>query len=286
TARVRAEEEARARQAQLIHANRMTSLGTMVSGVAHEINNPNNLIMFNAPMIQGAWADADRVLASHFRESGEFLLGGLPYSEMRQVVPKLITGMTESSGRIRNIVEKLKNFARRDSENLDCKIALNEVIRAAASILNHEIVRGCRNFRLDLAENLPMVMGCAQQLEQVMINLIQNSLQALPDRTKGIRIATSVNRGTGMVEVRVIDEGGGMSDEVMKHLAEPFFSTKLDSGGLGLGLSISSSIVLEHNGTLDFTSEVGKGTTARITFPPVDSAMKSSPDVSAPNYSR
>jgi PAS domain S-box-containing protein len=286
TARVRAEEEVRARQAQLIHANRMTSLGTMVSGVAHEINNPNNLIMFNAPMIRAAWADADRVLASHYRENGEFSLGGLPYSEMRQVVPKLITGMTESSGRIRAIVEKLKNFARRDKEILDCKIDLNEVIRAAASILNHEIVKGCRNFRLDLAENLPMVKGCAQQLEQVMINLLMNSLQALPDRAKGIRVATSVNAETGVVEVRVIDEGVGISPELMNRLSEPFFSTKLESGGLGLGLSISSSIVLEHNGFLDFTSEVGKGTTARVAFPPVESDMESSPDVSVPKYSR
>ncbi|MDH3237366.1 MAG: PAS domain S-box protein [Deltaproteobacteria bacterium] len=286
TARVRAEEEARTRQAQLIHANRMTSLGTMVSGVAHEINNPNNLIMFNAPMIQAAWADADRVLASYFRESGEFSLGGLSYSEMRLVVPKLITGMTESSGRIRAIVEKLKNFARRDKEKLDCKIYLNEVVRAAVSILNHEIARGCRNFRLDLAENLPMVKGCAQQLEQVMVNLLMNSLQALPDRTKGIRVTTSVREETGMVEVRVIDEGVGISPELMSRLSEPFFSTKLDSGGLGLGLSISSSIVLEHNGSLDFTSEVGKGTTARVAFPPIDYAMESSPDLSVPNYSR
>ena len=286
TARIRAEEEARTRQAQLIHANRMTSLGTMVSGVAHEINNPNNLIMFNAPMIRAAWADADRVLASYFRESGEFSLGGLPYSEMRQVVPKLITGLTESSGRIRNIVEKLKNFSRRDEENLDCKIALNEVIQASVGILNHEIARGCRNFRLELAENLPMVKGCAQQLEQVMINLLMNSLQALPDRTKGIRVATSVSRETGTVEVLVRDEGVGMSDEVMKHLAEPFFSTKLDSGGLGLGLSISSSIVQEHKGVLEFTSEVGRGTTARITFPPIESDMDKTPDMSIPSYSR
>jgi PAS domain S-box-containing protein len=286
TARVHAEEEARARQAQLIHANRMTSLGTMVSGVAHEINNPNNLIMFNAPMIRAAWEDADRILASHYRENGEFSLGGLPYSEMRQVVPKLVTGMTESSKRIRAIVERLKNFARRDKENLDCKVALNEVILAAVAILSNEITRGCRNFRLELAENLPMVKGFAQQLEQVMINLFMNSLQALPDRTKGIRVATSVNDETGMVEVRVIDEGVGISPELMNRLSEPFFSTKLDSGGLGLGLSISSSIVLEHNGSLEFTSEVGKGTTARITFSPVDSDMESSPDVSVPKYPR
>ena len=286
TARVRAEEEARVRQAQLIHANRMTSLGTLVSGVAHEINNPNNLIMFNAPMIRAAWADADKVLEEYRRENGEFSLGGLPYSEMRKVVPKLIAGVSESSGRIRNIVEKLKNFARRDKENLECRIDLNEVIRASVAILNHEIVKSCRDFRVDLEENLPMVKGCAQQLEQVMVNLVMNAIQALPDETRGIEVSTRVDRETGRVEVRVRDEGVGMSPEVMKHIAEPFFSTKLDAGGLGLGLSISASIVRDHHGTLDFQSEVGKGTTARLSFPAIDPAMEGSPKVSVPKYAR
>jgi PAS domain S-box-containing protein len=286
TARVRAEEEARDRQAQLIHANRMTSLGTMVSGVAHEINNPNNLIMFNTPLVQAAWTDADRVLEAYQRENGDFSLGGLPYSEMRKVVPKLIVGMSESSVRIQAIVEKLKSFARRDKEDLDCKINLNEVIRASVTILNHEIVKGCRNFHLDLAESLPVVKGCAQQLEQVVINLLLNSLQALPDRSKEIRVSTRVNRETGRVEVLVRDEGAGMTPEVLRRLSEPFFSTKLDSGGLGLGLSISASIVQEHDGILNFTSEVGRGTTARIILPPVDPAREGSPKVSVPNCAR
>ncbi len=286
TARVRAEEEAMARQAQLIHANRMTSLGTMVSGVAHEINNPNNLIMFNAPMIQAAWKDADKILEEYHREYGEFSLGGLPYSEMRKVVPKLVAGMSDSSARIRDIVEKLKNFARRDKENLECRIDLNEVVHASVSILNHEIARVCRDFRVDLAENLPMVKGCAQQLEQVMVNLIMNALQALPYNHKGIRILTSVNGETGAVEIRVRDEGIGISAEVMKHIAEPFFSTKLDSGGLGLGLSISASIVRDHNGTLDFESEFGKGTTVTLSFPRIDPAVEDSPKVSVPKYGR
>ena len=286
TARVRAEEEARARQAQLIHANRMTSLGTMVSGVAHEINNPNNLIMFNAPMIKAAWADADKILEGYRRENGDFSLGGLPYSEMRKVVPRLIAGMSESSARIRTIVEKLKNFARRDKENLECRIDLNEVIRASVSILNHEIVKSCRDFRVDLEENLPMVKGCAQQLEQVMVNLVLNALEALPEKTRGVHVATLVNAETGMVEIRVRDEGVGMSAEVRKRISEPFFSTKFESGGLGLGLSISSSIVREHNGRLDFESEVGKGTTARLSFPSIDSAREESPKVSVPKYAR
>jgi signal transduction histidine kinase len=205
---------------------------------------------------------------------------------MRTVVPKLITGMSESSVRIRNIVERLKNFARRDRENLEGEINLNEVIRGAVAILNHEIVKGCHNFRLDLEKNLPMVKGCAQQLEQVVLNLILNSLQALPDKSKEIRIATLVNRDTGTVEMRVTDEGVGMTPGVMSRLSEPFFSTKLDAGGLGLGLSISASIIRDHHGTLDFASEVGKGTTARITLPPADHALEGSPQVSMPTQFR
>ena len=119
-----------------------------------------------------------------------------------------------------------------------------------------------------------------------MVNLVMNAIQALPDETRGIEVSTRVDRETGRVEVRVRDEGVGMSPEVMKHIAEPFFSTKLDAGGLGLGLSISASIVRDHHGTLDFQSEVGKGTTARLSFPAIDPAMEGSPKVSVPKYAR
>ena len=115
TTRIRMEEEAKLHQAQLIHANRMTSLGRTVSGVAHEMNNPNNLVMFNVPLILSAWKDAVPVLDAFFRENGDFSLGGLPYSEMKVVVPKMAAGISDASARIKSIVENLKNFARRDT---------------------------------------------------------------------------------------------------------------------------------------------------------------------------
>jgi len=273
TARIRLEEEARLQQARLIHANRMASLGTIVSGVAHEVNNPNNLVMFNAPMILSAWEDAVPVLDAYRRENGDFPLGGLPYSEMREVVPKLAAGISDASARIKAIVWNLKDFARQDIPRQQAPVRVNDVVRMAISILNHEILRATHRFEVAYGEDLPPVMGSSQQLEQVVINLLTNALQALPSSARGIRVSTRRVPGTREVEVRVEDEGVGMSPEVLERIKEPFFSTRLDSGGLGLGVSICRSIVQEHQGTLDFESEEGKGTRAVVRLPGIGDAI-------------
>ena len=235
TTRIRMEEDAKLQQAQLIHANRMTSLGKIVSGVAHEVNNPNNLVMFNAPMILSAWEDAVPVLDAYHRENGEFSLGGLPYSEMREVVPKMATGISDASARIKSIVENLKNFARRDTSRHQAAVQVNDVVRMAITILNHEILRATHCFEVAYGEDLPPVLGSSQQLEQVVINLLNNAFQALPSSRHGVRVSTGLSPETGAVEVSVADEGVGMSPEVLERIKEPFFSTHLDSGGLGLG---------------------------------------------------
>ena len=267
TTRIRMEEDAKLQQAQLIHANRMTSLGKIVSGVAHEINNPNNLVMFNAPLILSAWKDAEPVLDAFFRENGDFSLGGLPYSEMKEVVPKIAEGISDASSRIKAIVENLKNFARRDTSRHQAAVQVNDVVRMAVSILNHEILRVTHHFEVAYGEDLPPVMGSSQRLEQVVINLLNNALQALPSNRHRIRVTTRLAPETGEVALCVEDEGVGMSPEVLERIKEPFFSTHLDNGGLGLGVSICRSIVQEHKGTLEFESEVGKGTRAVVRLP-------------------
>lgn len=273
TSRVRMEEEAKVHQAQLIHANRMASLGTIVSGVAHEVNNPNNLIMFNAPMILSAWDDAVPILEAYFRENGDFSLGGLPYSEMREVVPRLARGISDASLRIKGIVGNLKDFARQDKEKAHAPVRINDVVRNAVAILNHEIIKGTHRFDMELGEEIPPVSGSSQELEQVIINLMNNALQALPSSRHGLAVKTLRNPGTGEVEVHVADEGVGMSPEVLERTKEPFFSTRLDSGGLGLGLSICRSIVKDHRGTLAFESDVGKGTLAIVRLPAIGDAV-------------
>jgi polar amino acid transport system substrate-binding protein len=123
------------------------------------------------------------------------------------------------------------------------------------------------DFSVNYGTNLPKVRGNSHRLEQVVINLIQNACQALPDVRKGVFLSTSYDEKTPSIVVRVQDEGVGIPTEVLSHITDPFFTTKSNSGGIGLGLSISSRIVKEHGGTLTFASEPGKGTIAEIILP-------------------
>jgi PAS domain S-box-containing protein len=267
TEKLRREEETKLLQAKLIQMNKMTSLGMLVSGIAHEINNPNHFIMVNAMMVSDAWKDAANVLSAHYHEHGDFPLGGVPFSEMRYIIPQLLTAMSEGSDRIKNIVEDLKDFSKQGRAILDQAVDVNRVIAASAALLNSQIGKFTDYFQLSEGVDLPPVKGNKQQLEQVVINLIMNALQSLRDRSAGVIVSSCLEKETDSILIQVHDEGIGISQEVLDHITEPFYTTRSDEGGTGLGLSISFSIIKDHQGTLTFLSEPGKGTTATISLP-------------------
>lgn len=266
TERVKIEQESSLRLQQLIQADKMTALGTLVSGVAHEINNPNSFIMTNASIISRIWADVDRILDKS--AGGSMLnLGGLPYEEVREEVPKLLQGMREGAFRIRNIVTSLKDFARKEDVAAKHPLNLNKVITDATVILGNKLKKLGDNFHLDMDESLPLVMGNAQQLEQVIINLLMNSMDAIKAEGRSIWVITSHDEKAGRVRLVVRDEGSGMSEEAIRRASEPFYTTKQATGGTGLGLYISFNIIKEHGAELSFSSEPGKGTTATVLIP-------------------
>lgn len=267
TQRIRMEEEAQITQSRLIHANKMTSLGVLVSGIAHEINNPNTFIQGNASLIEGVWRDTLAILESHRNEHGEFILGGLPFDEVMRIFPRLIHGVKEGSRRISAIISNLKDFAREDTIKTFVPVNINRIVEDAKLILTYQIHRHTDNFRLELAEDLPFAKGKPQQIEQVIINLIINALQALPGKDAGVTVTTATDLDASAITITIGDEGKGMPREILERITEPFFSTRLDQGGTGLGLSISAAIIREHNGTLKFESTPGSGTTATVSLP-------------------
>jgi C4-dicarboxylate-specific signal transduction histidine kinase len=250
-----------------MQASKMVELGTLVSGVAHEINNPNNFIMLNAPLLVDSWRAAKPILEEYYKENGDFLLGGMMYSEMRENIPKLFSGILEGSERIKQIVADLKDYVRPDTSDLTQPVDLNTVVQSALSLLSNMVRKSTDRFSLDLEKSLPLVKGNFQRLEQVVINLVQNAFQALPDRTKAVRVSTRWDPANDRVVLQVQDEGVGIPPENIPRITDPFFSTKHDSGGVGLGLAISSRIIKEQGGTMRFTSEPGTGTIAEVLLP-------------------
>ncbi len=271
TNRTKLENEAREIQSKLIHANKMTSLGLLVSGVAHEINNPNNLVLSNAQLLAKIWRDSQIVLQQYFRENGEFVLGGIPFSELDEHIPELFSGITDGSQRINAIVGDLKRFVRQDDTQYSNDVDLNAVAVSAVSMLHYELAKYTDNFQSTLSPELPMVKGSGRQLGQVIVNLLMNACQALPDKSCAVLLETSFDPQEQIVKVSVHDHGSGLPEGLKEKILEPFFTTKMDSGGTGLGLSISKSIVKDHGGQLDFFSQPETGTTFTVTLPVSDS---------------
>lgn len=268
-ARIRAEKEAERRRQQLIEADKMASLGVLVAGVAHEINNPNNFITMNTPILRRAWEDFAPILEKHLAEQGDFLVAGIPYSEMRHHVPELFAGIADGSERIKKIVLNLRDYARQGTAAMDQLFDLNQVVRAALTLLANPLRKATNHLTVEYGEHLPLVRGNFQRAEQVVINLIQNAYQALPDPESELLIATATDRKRREVVFKVRDSGCGIVKKNLRHIQDPFFTTRRDSGGTGLGLSISAGIMEEHGGRLRFSSQPSKGTTACAIFPAV-----------------
>ncbi|GGY04234.1 histidine kinase [Litchfieldella qijiaojingensis] len=260
-------EELRLHQQQLIQADKMTSLGILVSGVAHEINNPSSLLLLNLPVLRDAYADAQPILEEHYRVHGDFTLGGLAYSRMRDEIPLMLDEMLDGTQRIKRIVGDLKDFARQGNTDLGETLDLNDVVITAVRLVDNSIRKATCRFETHYGANLPPLKGNAQRIEQVVINLVLNACQALESMDQGIILTTRYDHARGRVILEIRDQGKGIDPESINLLTDPFFTTRRECGGTGLGLSVSAGIVREHHGSLEFDSRPGEGTTVTLALP-------------------
>jgi len=265
--RKRSAEELQLRQKQLLHADKMTSLGILVSGVAHEINNPNGLIQLSLPQLSKAYQSIEPILEEHYRKQGDFKLGWFGYSRMRKEIPKMFQEMMESSNRIKRIVEDLKDFARRNDSGLNDQVDLNKVIRSSLRLVDNTLHKATNHFSVDYTSELPCFRGNGHRIEQVVVNLILNACQALTSREQAIALCTSLSEDAKMVILEIQDEGCGLDEETLRRVTDPFFTTKRETGGTGLGLSVSDGIVKDHHGQMKFRSQPEQGMCVQLLLP-------------------
>jgi signal transduction histidine kinase len=252
---------------QLFHAEKLAVIGTLVSGVAHEINNPNASIKLNADLLQKSWVRLGPILDEYAREHGEFDVGDMPYDEFKQAVAEALTSINRNADRIRKLVDDLRTFARKDEDHYNENVDVNSVVRDAISILGAMLRKATTHLEVSYFPETLYIKGNALRLEQVIVNMLNNARQALAGDYKGIFVSTAVDLTRHLAIVTIRDEGCGMDKKTLERIWEPFFTTKGPEEGTGLGLSICNQIVKKHNGELKIKSEPGIGTDVCIFLP-------------------
>lgn len=273
-------------QAQLIQTEKMSSLGHMVAGIAHEINNPVNFIYGNLSHAASYVRDLLHLIQTYQEEYPQptpkirEVLEELDLEFIKEDLPKLYHSMQAGSDRIRKIILSLRNFSRLDESTLKA-VDLHEGIDSTLMMLEHQLKADKHRSEIAIRKDygkLPAVTCNAGHINQVFMSILGNAIDALTDyrsvkssprldRVPTIWIRTQVG-DFQTVKIQIADNGSGISEEVRQHIFDPFFTTKPVGSGSGLGLSVSYSIVVEeHQGKLDCHSVLGMGTELTIELP-------------------
>ncbi len=242
----RVDQEKQLINEQVVQAGKLAALGEMASGMAHEINNPVGIMVQEAQWIEALLKGGEESLATNV-------------DEIRTSLSEIQTHGT----RCRDIIVKLMNFTRRDA--VVNALQLNELIREIMGLFQQRAQLMNIELRSNLEPELPMVRIVSHEVQQVLVHLINNSLDAMEKCSGAIEVRTSTRARDVVVEVE--DTGPGIPEENLSRVFEPFFSTKPEGKGTGLGLSICYTMMKKLKGDITVTSEQGKGTTFHLFFP-------------------
>lgn len=262
--------ELRAVQSQLIHQEKMASLGRLVAGIAHELNNPINFVHGNLPYLREYFEDLKKLIAAtegvpeEHRKQLDELRTKLKYEFLVTDLDNIIADLNEGSERIRFIVRNLKSFSRLDEAELK-EASIQDGIDSTLKILSQYYGRDKIAVQLDYAP-LPAVLCYPGQLNQVWMNLLSNAAQAL-ETDPDAKVAVKTEADGDTVLISISDNGPGIKPEVQSKIFEPFYTTKPVGQGTGLGLSICHSIVERHGGQIWCESVMGEGTTFKVRIP-------------------
>ncbi|MEM9925098.1 MAG: PAS domain S-box protein [Cyanobacteria bacterium P01_D01_bin.50] len=271
-------------QVQLIQSEKMSSLGQLVAGIAHEINNPINFISANLIYTENYFEDLLKLIElyhNNYPDNSEVeeLVEEIEFDYLQEDLPNIIKSMKTGAERIRQIVLSLRTFSRLDEAEFK-RIDIHESIDSTLMILHSSLESQSQGARIKIIKeygDLPLVECYAGKLNQVFLNILNNAIDALEDRIKNqqipehecakIIISTQI-LADNIVQINISDNGSGIPKDNISKLFDPFFTTKPVGKGTGLGLSMSYQIIVEqHQGQLQCISTLGEGTKFQIQIP-------------------
>lgn len=291
--------ELKSAQSQLVQSKKMASLGQLVAGVAHEINNPTSFIYSNIDFARQYALDLLKLLALYQQYYPnppipiQTEIDSIDLEFVKQDFPQLLKSMSEGANRIKDIVLSLRNFSRLDeTEMLEMKETdLHQGLESTLMLLKHRLKPQSTRPEIEVIKafgELPQVECYPGQLNQVFMNILSNAIDALEDKLKEdssfspkIWLCTEVSGSKKAVLIRISDNGPGIPSHFQEQLFDPFFTTKPVGKGTGLGLSISYQIIeKKHKGTLKCNSQVGEGTEFIIKIPATKKKQKPAHEMS------
>jgi two-component system, NtrC family, sensor kinase len=257
-------------QAQLVHTEKMASLGQLSAGIAHELNNPAGFVYGNMDLLQGYISELSKLFDAYDKvvlpEDAALLVGSvktqISYERLMGDLNSIISDCREGAQRICDVVKNLRLFSHLDEAKLK-SIDIHGGIDSTIRLLSSYFGTGHIVLRRDYTD-LPPVNCYAGQLNQVWMNLLVNAAQAITDQGE---VTVSTRLVGNAVAIAISDTGTGIPEDELSRIFDPFFTTKPVGEGTGLGLSISYGIVERHGGTIAVASEVGRGTTFTVRIP-------------------
>ena len=254
-------------QEQLHQAQKMETLGTLVAGIAHEINNPINLIMYNTPLLKKVWYDIQPVLHDYANTQPHRKYGGLSFEFLKENLGQLISDVDMAANRVAKIITDLKDFARKSSVADKRPMQINQAVHNAMRLVQSTLRKAGVEILLDLTPDIPLMEGNLQNIEQIILNITINAIQAIHHDDGLVRVSTGFQNQDGRLFVSISDNGKGVNPDISNRLFDPFVTDKQAEGGTGLGLSVSYGLIRAHDGKVTFQSSKRNGTTFTLFFP-------------------
>jgi len=267
--------EAKRLEQQLIQSEKMASLGVLVSSIAHEINNPNNFVSFNVPILRDYIQEILPVMDDYAAAQAQFELCNMAYPEFRRDIFKLLDNIEHGSGRINSFVSNLREYSKIKERRPRNWVDLATIIEKVFVICRSKINKSVKSFVKTIPEHLPRIYSNAPALEQILINLLVNAAGAADKTDSWIKLDVNLNENwADRTIIEISDNGSGMDVETRRKIFDPFFTTRSKVDGTGLGLYICHNLIQGLGGRIEVESDPGKGSRFRVILPDQDRRKK------------